>query len=206
MLIYYYYYYYFSARLWECVWLFEHELSSDDPTFSLWSSDCNICECSTNTFCEHWGPCVRRASVLTGGTGGKRCASDSSEEVNSMEERSLVSVALRRPTSHSSRSRGGRTDSFLCCSQTLKWDELGGLSLQQQCSRRAFLYPYPPSKCHREFWVFEWAQWFRDWAGNRNKDAKRKAVDHLHSVLRPTSFFSLIFLLWLTESVKGLIR
>lgn len=45
-------------------------------------------------------------TVLIGGTGGKLCASDSSEVVNSMEERSLVSVALRKSTARSSRSRG----------------------------------------------------------------------------------------------------
>lgn len=198
----------------ENVCVFEHEhtwnsgvhpidQTSDHPTFSLWSSDCNICECSTNTF---WGPCVRHASVLTGGTGGKRCVSDSSEEVNSTEERSLVSVALRRPTSRSGRSRGGEQTHFSAAHKL--WNEMNSevSPCSEQRSRRACLYPYPPSKCHREFGVFEWAQWFRDWAGNRNKDAKRKAVYHLHSVLRPTSFFSFIFVLWLTESVKGLIR
>ncbi|TNN71464.1 hypothetical protein EYF80_018298 [Liparis tanakae] len=59
-----------------------------------------------------------------GGTGGELRPSDSSEVVNITEERSRVSVALRRSAARSSRSRGSEQTSILFLTSCLNCDYL----------------------------------------------------------------------------------
>lgn len=58
-------------------------------------------------------------TVLISGTGGKSCVSDSSEVVNSMEERSLVSVAPEEVHCTLQQEQRERTDSHSAAAQKL---------------------------------------------------------------------------------------
>lgn len=89
----------------------------------------------------------------------KSCAPQTvGEVVNSMEERILVSMALRKSTARSSRSRGREQTviSLLLRNSEMRLTQRSLPTASNAHGMHSFIHILPQN-CHREFSVFEWA-------------------------------------------------